>query len=51
MIYCDIKLVNVMFDCVNGGLKLMDFGIVCVGDGSCMCIGFVFGMLFFMLFE
>ncbi|MFX7858203.1 protein kinase, partial [Acinetobacter baumannii] len=34
VIHRDIKPANVMLDRINGGLKLMDFGIARLSDGS-----------------
>ena len=48
VIHRDIKPANVMLDRVNGGLKLMDFGIARVGDGSRTRTGLVLGTPSFM---
>lgn len=48
IIHRDIKPANVMLDRVNGGLKLMDFGIARVGDGSRTRTGLVLGTPSFM---
>ncbi|MDR7299626.1 serine/threonine-protein kinase [Pelomonas aquatica] len=48
VIHRDIKPANVMLDRVNGSLKLMDFGIARVGDGSRTRTGLVLGTPSFM---
>lgn len=48
VIHRDIKPANVMLDRVNGNLKLMDFGIARVGDGSRTRTGLVLGTPSFM---
>lgn len=48
VVHRDIKPANVMLDRVNGGLKLMDFGIARVGDGSRTRTGLVLGTPSFM---
>ncbi|WP_457420010.1 serine/threonine-protein kinase [Roseateles sp. P5_E7] len=48
IIHRDIKPANVMLDRVNGSLKLMDFGIARVGDGSRTRTGLVLGTPSFM---
>ncbi|PTT93166.1 serine/threonine protein kinase [Pelomonas sp. HMWF004] len=48
VIHRDIKPANVMLDRVNGQLKLMDFGIARVGDGSRTRTGLVLGTPSFM---
>lgn len=48
VVHRDIKPANVMFDRVNGHLKLMDFGIARVGDGSRTRTGIVLGTPSFM---
>jgi len=48
VIHRDIKPANVMLDRINGGLKLMDFGIARVGDGSRTRTGLVLGTPSFM---
>jgi len=48
VIHRDIKPANVMVDRVNGSLKLMDFGIARVGDGSRTRTGLVLGTPSFM---
>ncbi len=48
VIHRDIKPANVMLDRVNGGLKLMDFGIARVGDGNRTRTGLVLGTPSFM---
>lgn len=48
VIHRDIKPANVMLDRVNGRLKLMDFGIARVGDGSRTRTGLVLGTPSFM---
>lgn len=51
MVYCDIKLFNLLF--VNlGEVKLSDFGIVYDWDVvDLMDVGFMVGLYFYMLFE
>jgi len=48
IIHRDIKPANVMLDRINGSLKLMDFGIARVGDGSRTRTGLVLGTPSFM---
>lgn len=48
VVHRDIKPANVMLDRINGGLKLMDFGIARVGDGSRTRTGLVLGTPSFM---
>ena len=48
VIHRDIKPANVMLDRVNGSLKLMDFGIARIGDGSRTRTGLVLGTPSFM---
>jgi len=48
VIHRDIKPANVMLDRINGSLKLMDFGIARVGDGSRTRTGLVLGTPSFM---
>jgi serine/threonine-protein kinase len=48
VIHRDIKPANIMLDRVNGNLKLMDFGIARVGDGSRTRTGLVLGTPSFM---
>ncbi|MFG6443051.1 serine/threonine-protein kinase [Roseateles sp. LKC17W] len=48
VVHRDIKPANVMLDRVNGSLKLMDFGIARVGDGSRTRTGLVLGTPSFM---
>jgi eukaryotic-like serine/threonine-protein kinase len=48
IVHRDIKPANVMLDRVNGSLKLMDFGIAHVGDGSRTRTGLVLGTPSFM---
>ncbi len=48
VVHRDIKPANVMFDRVNGHLKLMDFGIARVGDGNRTRTGIVLGTPSFM---
>lgn len=48
VVHRDIKPANVMFDRVNGHLKLMDFGIARVGDGHRTRTGIVLGTPSFM---
>lgn len=48
VIHRDIKPANIMLDRVNGQLKLMDFGIARVGDGSRTRTGLVLGTPSFM---
>ena len=48
VVHRDIKPANVMLDRVNGGLKLMDFGIARLGDGSRTRTGLVLGTPSFM---
>ena len=48
VIHRDIKPANIMLDRVNGKLKLMDFGIARVGDGSRTRTGLVLGTPSFM---
>lgn len=48
VIHRDIKPANVMLDRVNGNLKLMDFGIARIGDGSRTRTGLVLGTPSFM---
>lgn len=48
VIHRDIKPANVMLDRVNGGLKLMDFGIARIADGSRTRTGLVLGTPSFM---
>jgi serine/threonine-protein kinase len=48
VIHRDIKPANVMLDRVNGSLRLMDFGIARVGDGSRTRTGLVLGTPSFM---
>ncbi len=48
VVHRDIKPANVMLDRVNGGLKLMDFGIARIGDGSRTRTGLVLGTPSFM---
>ena len=48
VIHRDIKPANVMLDRVNSSLKLMDFGIARVGDGSRTRTGLVLGTPSFM---
>jgi serine/threonine-protein kinase len=48
IVHRDIKPANVMLDRVNGTLKLMDFGIARVGDGSRTRTGLVLGTPSFM---
>ncbi len=48
VIHRDIKPANVMLDRVNGSLKLMDFGIARVSDGSRTRTGLVLGTPSFM---
>jgi serine/threonine-protein kinase len=48
VIHRDIKPANVMLDRINGGLKLMDFGIARVGDGHRTRTGLVLGTPSFM---
>ncbi|WP_457321232.1 serine/threonine-protein kinase [Roseateles sp. P5_E11] len=48
VVHRDIKPANVMLDRINGSLKLMDFGIARVGDGSRTRTGLVLGTPSFM---
>lgn len=48
VIHRDIKPANVMLDRINGSLKLMDFGIARMGDGSRTRTGLVLGTPSFM---
>ena len=48
VVHRDIKPANVMVDRVNGSLKLMDFGIARIGDGSRTRTGLVLGTPSFM---
>ncbi|PZP30683.1 MAG: serine/threonine protein kinase [Roseateles depolymerans] len=48
VVHRDIKPANVMLDRVNGSLKLMDFGIARIGDGSRTRTGLVLGTPSFM---
>ncbi|MEO3689972.1 serine/threonine-protein kinase [Roseateles paludis] len=48
VVHRDIKPANVMLDRVNGSLKLMDFGIARVADGSRTRTGLVLGTPSFM---
>lgn len=48
VIHRDIKPANIMLDRVNGNLKLMDFGIARMGDGSRTRTGLVLGTPSFM---
>ena len=48
IVHRDIKPANVMLDRINGSLKLMDFGIARVGDGSRTRTGLVLGTPSFM---
>ena len=48
VVHRDIKPANVMLDRVNGTLRLMDFGIARVGDGSRTRTGLVLGTPSFM---
>ncbi|MCH8857513.1 MAG: serine/threonine protein kinase [Proteobacteria bacterium] len=48
VIHRDIKPANVMLDRINGGLKLMDFGIARLSDGSRTRTGLVLGTPSFM---
>ena len=48
VVHRDIKPANVMLDRVNGSLKLMDFGIARIADGSRTRTGLVLGTPSFM---